>query len=80
MATLKNQPYFIHTLEEIENHFPELPIRETWNNKNLAVLPLEQVEYLYLGGGIGEKVMDAYRAIWRNTVPRLSATLINWEF
>ena len=76
----KNEMHFIHTLAEIKAHFPNLPIQETWDNKNLAILPLHEVEKLCLDGQISDETMDAYSAIWRNTVPRLTSTLITWEF
>jgi hypothetical protein len=77
---MKDMPHHIHTLAEIKDHWKNLPIEEVWHNSYLGAMSLDEVELLFERGHIDLKTWDAYRAIWRNTVPRLSSTLINWEF
>lgn len=77
---LENKLYHLHTKEEIINHFPELPIFEVWQDSNFAMQSFDTVESWYNTGRISELKYMAYCAIWRNTVPRLSSCLIEWEF
>jgi hypothetical protein len=70
----------LHTRQEIVEHFPDLPINSVWSNTWLASHSLEQVKSFYHEGRVGQDNFEAYCAIWRNTIPRLSSECIGYEF
>jgi hypothetical protein len=80
MEAGKSLPWCKHTKDEILEHFPELPIEETWKNAYLASISFDKVNDLFATGRITGDTWDAYQAIWRNSTYHYSNLAADFEF
>jgi hypothetical protein len=83
MMAAPKPKYVIKTIAEIQAHFPELPINDLWYNPNMLFLKnasFDSAEYFFNTGRISADYYEAFCAMWRNLVPRLSGTAIQYEF
>ena len=69
-----------HTKKEIIEHFSKLPIEKVWNDPNLYLSSLENVEMKMYDGRISFEEYQAYCVIWRNTITRYSTLCAQYEF
>jgi len=78
-AGQKVNPYF-HTKKEIVLHFPELPILQVWDTPHFWLDSFDTVHSQFINGQLSNELYNAYCAIWRNSIRRLSSTCSEWEF
>ena len=69
-----------HTLEEIKNRFPHLPIEEIAKDKILNKKTVNEMLEMRYSGQISEDQYNAYMALWRNSTFRYSKVALRLEF
>lgn len=70
-------------IDEIQLHFPALPVIDIWVNKSLFFLKIatyNEAELFLREGRISQEQFEGFCAIWRNTVARFSSLAISYEF
>ncbi len=79
----ENPKYKNHSINEIAEHFPELPVIDVWVNPKMGFLKIatyDHANWLFDNGVISSLQWDAYRAIYRNLTPRFSNLASSFEF
>jgi len=71
------------TIDEIQAHFPDLPVIDVWCSKSLNFLKCsnyDSAEMFLYEGRISQEQFEAYCAIWRNQSAHYSSLAISYEF
>jgi len=80
----ENMPEIKHkTIEEIANHFPELPIIDLWYNPKMCWIKIktyDQARNCFDVGMFSSEYWSAFQAIWRNLSFHYSGVAIEFEF
>ena len=71
------------TIDEIQEHFPDLPVIDIWVNKNMFFLKCATYDNALMflhEGRISPEYFEGYCAIWRNLIAHYSSVAISYEF